>query len=194
MAKLTQFVLRHRRLVALVWLAAWIVGGYASSILSSHLSQSFEIPGTHSDIADSAIIAHYRSGGAEQPLVPVIVLPAGRTAQQTASRADLQAGFAAVARLDDPSGTGRVVSFASTGNPGFVSADGRTTFGLVFTPTNGNPLQDPHVSVAAIRAALLHSLPPGAQVEVTGIAPLTSAGGSSTGPGVLDEILIGGLG
>ncbi len=59
MGRLTQFVLRHRRLIGLIWLLAVLVGGYASSVLSSHLSMSFEIPGTHSDIADSAIIARY---------------------------------------------------------------------------------------------------------------------------------------
>jgi RND superfamily putative drug exporter len=195
MAMLTQFVLRHRRLVGLCWLIAIMVGGYASSVLNSHLSMSFEIPGTHSDIADAAIVAQYRSGGPEVPLVPVIRLPAGTTAAEHGPRADLLAGFAAVARIGATAeGASRVVSFASTGNPGFVSADGRTTFGLVFTPTNGNALQDPVIPTAQVRAVLLHYLPPGSQVEVTGLSPLTAAGGSRSGPGVLDEILIGGLG
>jgi len=215
MGRLTQFVLRHRRLIGLVWLVAVLVGGYASSVLSGHLSMSFEIPGTHSDIADSAIIARYASGGSEQPLVPVIRLPPGVTTSQPGARADVRAGFAAVARLAaatraaHPAGrapTGvkvgqmpasaqsRVVSYASTGDAGFVSADGRTTFGLVFTPTNGNPLQDPVVAPARVRALLLQYLPRGSQVEVTGISPLTSAGGSASGPGVGGEILLGALG
>ena len=63
MDSLTALVLRHRRLVAMVWLAAIMVGGFASSRLSSHLSQSFEIPGTRSATADAAIVAQYRSGG-----------------------------------------------------------------------------------------------------------------------------------
>jgi putative drug exporter of the RND superfamily len=195
MAKFTQFVLRHRRLVGLCWLVAFIVGGYASSVLNSHLSMSFEIPGTHSDIADAAIVAQYRSGGPEVPLVPVIRLPAGTTAGEYGARAELRAGFAAVARIGATAeGASRVVSFANTGNRGFVSADGRTTFGLVFTPTNGNALQDPVIPTAQVRAVLLHYLPPGSVVEVTGLSPLTAAGGSRSGPGVLDEILIGGLG
>ncbi len=195
MAKLTEFVLRRRRLIGVFWLIAFIVGGYASSVLSSHLSMSFEIPGTSSDVADAAIVAHYRSGGSETPLVPVIRLPAGMTAAEPRPRADLLAGFAAVALIGWPAdGPSRVVSFASTGNPGFVSADGRTTFGLVFTPTNGNAKQDPVIPTAEVRAVLLHHLPQGSQVQVTGLSPLTAAGGSSSGPGVLDEILIGGLG
>ena len=196
MEALTEFVLRRRRLIGVFWLLAFMIGGYASSVLSSHLSMSFEIPGTHSDIADAAIIAKYRSGGFEQPLVPVIRLPAGTAVTQPRTRADLLAGFAAVEQIGASPGAGasRVVSYASTGNHGFVSADGRTTFGLVFTPTNGNANQDPVIPLGQVRAVLLHNLPAGSQVQVTGLSPLTTSGGSQTGPGVLDEILIGGLG
>jgi putative drug exporter of the RND superfamily len=193
MDRFTDFVVRRRRLVGALWFLALAVGGFASSVLSSHLSMSFDIPGTSSDVADSAIIARYGSGGSEVPLVPVIRLPAGMTASEPGPRADLLAGFAAVAKIG-ASPPSRVVSFASTGNPGFVSADGRTTFGLVFTPTNGNAAQDPVIPLATIRAVLRKDLPPGSQVQVTGITPLTTAGGSRTGPSVLDEILLGALG
>jgi putative drug exporter of the RND superfamily len=196
MEALTEFVLRRRRLIGVFWLLAFMIGGYASAVLSSHLSMSFDIPGTHSDIADAAIIAKYRSGGSEVPLVPVIRLPAGTTITQPRTRVDLLAGFAAVERIGaSPSaGASRVVSYANTGNPGFVSADGRTTFGLIFTPTNGNSKQDPVIALGQVRAVLLRNLPAGAQVQVTGLSPLTTSGGSQNGPGVLDEILIGGLG
>jgi putative drug exporter of the RND superfamily len=186
--RFTDLVLRRRRLVAMVWLLALVLGGAASSVLSSHLSQSFEIPGTPSDIADSAIAARY---GTTEALVPVVRLPAGLTASQPQVRADLLTGFASVARLGGPSA--RVVSYATSGDRGFVSADGRTTFGLFFAPT-ANAQQLTTVPLPAIRSALLASLPPGSQVQVTGIAPLTNAGGSATGPSVLDEILIGALG
>jgi putative drug exporter of the RND superfamily len=196
MGRLTELVLRHRRLIGLVWLIAVLVGGYASSVLSSHLSMSFEIPGTGSDIADSAIVAHYGTGGSTSPLVPVIKLPAGRTAAQPQVRTALGAAFSAAATVGVRPGVGpsRVVSYASTGDHGFVSADGRTTFGLIFTPSRGNQAQLTLVQPAAVQAVMLHYLPPGSQVRVTGLAPLTTAGGSSSGPGVLDEILIGALG
>ena len=190
MGRFTELVVRRRRLVALLWLLALLLGGFASSVLSSHLSQSFEIPGTPSYIADSAITARY---GSTEALVPVIRLPAGTAASQPRVRADLRAGFAAVARLGHGPVPGRVVSYATAGDPGFVSADGRTTFGLYFAPT-ANPQQVTTVPLAAIRTTLLRFLPPGSRVQVTGIAPLTNAGGSTTGPSVLDEILIGALG
>jgi putative drug exporter of the RND superfamily len=192
---LTTFVLRHRRLVAACWLVALAAGGFASAILSKHLSQSFEIPGTPSDAADRAIVATYHSGGSEDPLVPVVRLPAGLSARQPAVTAGLRAGFAASSAVGARAGLASlVVSFASTGSEGFVSADGRTTFGLLFTPTNGNPAQDPDVSLARVQRAIAAHLPPGSQVAMTGIGPLTMAGGSRSGPGVLDEILIGAVG
>jgi RND superfamily putative drug exporter len=196
MGRLTEFVLRRRRLIGLVWLIAVLIGGYASSVLSSHLSMSFEIPGTGSDIADSAIIAHYGTGGGTSPLVPVIRLPAGLTAEQPHVRAALQAAFAATSTVGSGPGISpnRVVSYASTGDRGFVSADGRTTFGLIFTPSKGKQAQLPLVQPAAVQAVLLRYLPPGSQVRVTGLGPLTTAGGSGSGPGVFNEILIGGLG
>ncbi len=203
---ITAFVLRRRRIVALFWLLALIAGGYASATLSSHLSQSFQIPGARSAKADAAIIARYRSGASEPPLVPVAALPPGLTVAQPRVRADLAAGFAALASLgagpargpvSGPAagGASRVVSYASTGAAAFVSADGRTTFGLVFTPTNGNVQQDPVIPAALVRATLASHLPPGTQVQVTGLTPLTVAGrGSGSGVGVQGEILIGGLG
>ncbi len=192
MDALTTAVLRHRRIVGVIWLLLLVTGGAASAMLSSRLSQSFDNPGTPSAVADARIVREYHTGGAETPLVPVIVLPAGRTVYQPQVISGLRAGFAAVAALG-PGGL-RTVSYATSGDRGFASATGRTTFGLVFTPTNGNPLADPHISPDQISRALLSHLPAGTQVRVTGIAPLTVAGGAPKGPGVLGEILIGALG
>ncbi|MDA8321328.1 MAG: MMPL family transporter, partial [Actinomycetota bacterium] len=194
MRTLTGFVLRHRRLVALFWLVALLAGGYASATISKHLSQSFSVPGTASYRANTAIVGTYHSGGVETPLVPVIRLPAGRRATDPGIRADLRAGFAAAGDIGaGPFGGSRVTSYGTTGNPAFVSADGRTTFGLIFTPTSGNPLTDPVIPLPAVRQALLAHLPHGSTVAVTGITPLTKSS-SSKGVGVLSETIVGGLG
>jgi RND superfamily putative drug exporter len=192
MDALASAVLRHRRLVGLLWLILLMLGGAASAQLTSRLSQSFDIPGTPSAAAARAIVERYHSGGSEDPLVPVIRLPAGTTVYQPAVAADLRAGFAAVAAAA-PGGS-RLASFVSTGDRGFVSADGRSTFGLVYPPTNGNPQQDPHVALPQLRLALLAHLPSGTQVQVTGIGPLTTAGGGPKGPGILGEVLLGAVG
>jgi RND superfamily putative drug exporter len=44
----TRFILRHRRSVLAFWLAALLAGGFASTKLSSLLSNSFSVPGTDS--------------------------------------------------------------------------------------------------------------------------------------------------
>jgi RND superfamily putative drug exporter len=79
MDALASAVLRHRRLVGLLWLVLLLLGGAASAQLTSRLSQSFDIPGTPSAAAARAIVDRYHSGGSEDPLVPVIRLPAGTT-------------------------------------------------------------------------------------------------------------------
>jgi len=56
MGRLTELVLRHRRLIGLIWLIAVLIGGYASSVLSSHLSMSFDIPGTGRDASDGTVL------------------------------------------------------------------------------------------------------------------------------------------
>src|ERR1017187_5705547 len=84
---------------------------------------SFDIPGTSSDIADSAIIAKYGFGGSEVPLVPVIKLPAGMTASQPAIRADLLSGFSAVSRI----GAGKYVFTAGGGGSGAARDGGGGT-------------------------------------------------------------------
>jgi putative drug exporter of the RND superfamily len=194
MRRLTRLVVMHRRLIWLVWLLALLAGGFASSHLSSRLSMSFDIPGTASDKADAAIIGQYHSGGSETPLVAVMRLPRADTVGEV--RSGLGAGFTAVAQIGSTAvASSRVVSYASVRNRSLVSADGRTTFGLIFTPTTGNPAQDPVSHAAQIRRTLLARLPPGTQVQVTGITPLTTtSGGSSTGSAVASEILIGSLG
>jgi putative drug exporter of the RND superfamily len=192
--RLTTLVITHRRLVWCIWLLALVAGGVASAHLSGRLSMSFEIPGTASDRADAAIVARYHSGGSETPLAAVIRLPPGVSATQ--ARSALAAGFAAAARIGETAGTtSRVVSYATSPSPSLLSADGRTTFGLIFTPTTGDPARDPVVPLGSVRRALTAQLPAGTHVAVTGITPLTSTGGGgSTGSTVASEILIGSLG
>jgi len=190
-ARFTTWVLRHRRLVGIVWLALLAIGGVASARLNGRLSQNFDIPGTPSAAAARAIARTY-DGGAGAPLVAVVRLPAGRAAWQPGVLAGLRAGFAEVARAELHGG--RIDSYASTGDRAFASADGRTTFGLIYLPgTASQPGVAPGVPGAIGRALLAH-LPPGTRARVTGIGLLTAAGGAPKGPGVLGEVLLGGLG
>jgi putative drug exporter of the RND superfamily len=186
MDRLSRFLLRHRLAVGLCWLAVLVVGVATAGTVSSRLSTDFSLPGAKSYEANQAILRVYGNGAEARPLVPVVTLPAGTTVDSAGARQALERAFGAVAR--DP--RLRVVSWASTGDRGFVSADGRTTFGLVFPPPTGpnGPTLGPAVS-GAMRAAL----PAGATLRVTGFDEL-SAGDSGGGTGVLTETLLGGLG
>jgi putative drug exporter of the RND superfamily len=187
MTWLSNFVLRHRLAVGLLWLAVLAAGMVASGKVGGRLSTDFSLPGASSYEADQAILRTYGTGGsAGVPIVPVVTLPAGSTVDDPGVRAALDRAFGAAAvdpRL-------RVVSWASTGDRRFVAADGRTTFGLVFPPPSGfgGPDLGP-----AVGAAMRGALPPSATLHVTGIGQL-AGGGEAEGGGVLAETLLGGLG
>ena len=186
MERFSRFVLANRRAIAAFWLVLFLTGGWASSVLSKHLNQSFTIDGTPTVAATDAMVAQYHVGGGFDPVVPVFVLPSGVTPE--GARARLEPALAAV--------PGRVVDYYNTGNRAFVGAEGRTMFALVFTPATGDQVKDAKAQTDAVRV-LPHQLgaaaPPGTQVHVTGITPLSS-NGSGGGNGVLTEAMLGGAG
>ncbi|HTJ36006.1 MAG TPA: MMPL family transporter [Dactylosporangium sp.] len=184
MTRFSRFVLRHRTAVVLAWLVLLVAGGASAGRLSGRLSHDFAFPDTAADRANHAILATYGNGAGTYPLVPVVVLPGPEGVDDPA----LGRAFAAAAV--DPGL--RVVSYPSTGDRRFVGADGRTVFGLVFTPpTRGAPPRD---YAARITAAMSRALPPGATVNVTGLDELSTVDNTGSGTGVLTETLIGALG
>jgi putative drug exporter of the RND superfamily len=185
--RLSRFLLRHRLAVGLLWLAVLAVGVATAGTVSGRLSTDFSLPGAKSYEATQAILRTYGNGARTAPLVPVVVLPAGTSVDSPGVRPALQRAFGAVARNPRL----RVASFASTGDRGFVSSDGRTTFGLVFTPPTGQG--GPDLS-PAVTAAMRGALPPGATLRVTGYDQLAAGDGGGGGTGVLTETLLGGLG
>jgi putative drug exporter of the RND superfamily len=63
MAGLSRFVLRHKLVVAVFWLAVLAVGVVASARLSGRLSAQFALPGAASYRADQQIMRDYGNGG-----------------------------------------------------------------------------------------------------------------------------------
>jgi RND superfamily putative drug exporter len=184
--RLSRFLLRHRLAVGLCWLVILAVGIATAGTVSGRLSTNFSLPGAKSYETNQAILRVYGNGGDARPLLPVVTLAAGTTVDSPGVRPALERAFGAVAR--DP--RLRVVSWTSTGDRGFVSADGRTTFGMVFPPPTGpnGPDLGP-----AVTGAMRGALPPAATLRVTGFDEL-SAGDGGGGTGVLTETLLGGLG
>src|SRR5207249_1769945 len=143
--------------------------------------------------ANVAIMKRYSgTGGDSQPLVPVVTLPAGKTVDSPGVRAQLAKVDARVQRALPRA---RVASYASTGDRGFVSPDGRTTFSIAYPPRDksqtfgDNPKAEKRAR-AALRGATIADAP----VHLTGFDALQDQSGGSQGPGVFLEALLGGLG
>jgi putative drug exporter of the RND superfamily len=195
MERFSRFVLARRRTIAALWLVLFLAGGYASSVLTNRLNQSFAIPGTPSFQAAQTLTREYHTGGFNDPLVPVIVLPAGAKAADADVSASLQRNLAATEQQQGA----RIIDLYNTGDAKFASADGRTVFALVYPPTTGDVVKDGNTEQAlqaALPDKLKQGLPAGTQVLVTGIGPLNRNGSNSNGSGigVLGEALLGGLG
>ena len=188
MTRLSTFVLRHKRLVVLVWLAMTIAGMAASPMVPSRLSQQFNLPGQPSYEANQAILRAYGNGGNTLPLVAVFTAPQGTSSDTPAARQTLARAFGQVARQPGL----RVVSFADTGDRRLLAADGRISYGLVYPPTHAQEMSVPDLG-SSVAGKLRQGLPAGWTVQVTGLEELQS-GGDPGGPGVLAETLLGGLG
>src|SRR3954452_16629845 len=124
MTSLTRWVLAHRRLVVGFWVVVTIIGMASSGAATDALKQKFSVPGKEGWQTNQQIERLFKgTGGNSAPLVPVVVLPAGKTASSPEVRRDLAR---IDRRLERALPGSRVASFASTGNKAFVSEDGRT--------------------------------------------------------------------
>jgi RND superfamily putative drug exporter len=187
MLALSRFVLRHKGAVLVFWLVVLLAGGAASAKLSSRLSPSFALPGAASYQANQQILRIYGNGGNGNPEVAVVRLPPGQNAASPGMRQALGRAFDAV--TVQVSGV-RVADYASTGNRAFLGRDGRTTYGLVFTPYTGE--LSPESLGPQVTAAMTPRLPPGSTVAVTGMNELQAGGQAREGFGLLAETLLAG--
>jgi RND superfamily putative drug exporter len=185
-SRLAGFVLRHRKRVMAAWAVIFIAGMVAAGAVSNRLSFDFSLPGQPGYETAVQTIRTFGNGGSDAPAIEVVTVPAGQTVQDQTP---------VIARAFDAARTAapgvRVVDYASTGDARFVTADGRSTFALLFEPPVTSFGADTHAAAVekALRAAL-----PGAVVTTTGLQALEASGGNGSGPGVLFETLIAGVG
>ncbi len=190
MTAMTLWTLSHKRIVVGFWLILAVAGAAFSSSAINALSPSVSLPGKESYQANLAILRTYGTDSTNPPFVPVVTLPAGTTVHSPGVRAQLSAVFDRIAARMPGS---RVVSYASTLNPAFVSWDARTTFGLVY-PVESPGLNAPTVALHQVNATLKGATVAGAPVHLTGLDALATGGGSGDGgPNVLALALIGGV-
>ena len=186
----TAWVLAHKRLVIGFWIVLTIVGGAASGPASKAMDQKFSVPGKEGWEANKEIAQRFRgTGGNASPLVPVVALK-GTTAEQ--SRGQL-ASLEQTVKKALPGA--RVAGYGSTGDPAFISSDGKTAYVIAYpTPDPNQPFGDNPKAEKKLRAALADVRIAGAPVHLTGYDALANQTGGNEGPGVLLEALLGGLG
>jgi RND superfamily putative drug exporter len=194
MGLLTRWVLAHKRIVVIFWVVLTVVGIASAGPATKALKQKFSVPGKEGWITNQQIQRDFHgTGGNQSPLLPVVTLPAGKTVHSPGVDGELRAIEARVAQTLPGA---RIAGYASTRNPTFVSADGRTTFVLAYPVADPKESFDNNPKAAErLTAALKGATVAGAPLHVTGYDALTvQNGGGNGGTGVLVEALLGGLG
>ena len=130
MERLAHAVTHHRRIVGLVWLALFLGGLFSSSQLGSRWTYDFSLPGQPGDRAEHQLLDTYGVSSMDT-YVALVTVPEGQTVQGNA-RAVNNIFASAVAAVPDMKV--RVVDFTSTGDHGFITKDGRTTYALIQAP------------------------------------------------------------
>jgi putative drug exporter of the RND superfamily len=186
LARLAHLIVRRRKIVIAAWIVLTLFGAFSAGQVSKRWFESFSIPGYSSYEANQRTLKAFGTGE-QAPLVAVFHTDGDITKQD-----GIQKAVAAAAAVNPGS---RVSSYFSTGqNRAYVSKDGHTTFAEIYPPKT--PTFSSSVHLDEVRAKLKENAPAGVQAYLTGRDPLydASTGGSSGGPSVLTEALIGGLG
>ncbi|NUS09889.1 MAG: MMPL family transporter [Streptomyces sp.] len=186
---ITDAVLKHKLLVVLVWVAVALAGFATIGTTTGRLTASFALPGQAGYETNARITQLYRNGGMEPVTIATVTLPAGTTTASPGAGPQIARLFATAA-----SGPGqlRLLDQATTGDPGFATADGRTAYAAIFTPAAEGPGRTDLTPGIADR--LQKAAPAGWRTGTTGIRQLTSNGSNTGGAGLFAEILIGAVG
>jgi RND superfamily putative drug exporter len=193
-ASLTRWVLAHKRTVVISWVVLTIAGIMAAGPATDALKPEFSVPNKEGWETNVEIVKRY--GGDPNgtiPLLPVVTLPEGRTADSPGVRSELAR---LDARLEQALPGARIASYASTGDKTFVSDDARTVYSLIYPQPDPNSVfgENPRAEKAA-SGVLADATVAGSPVHLTGFDALVEdSGGESDGPGVLLEAVLGAAG
>jgi len=183
MGRLTDWVLGHRRMVVLAWLAVALTGGVLAPTTIDRLGFDFSTPGRPAYEANQAIAEQVGNGGGNDPLLVTVALPAGSTVE--GSRAELAAAFD---RLRQP---GWRVATPFDGTPGagiLGAADDAAAVALVWPPAVEGPA--PYAAaLPRLEASLQGVTVAGVAPVVTGTAVLAEGGGDERP--IIVEIALG---
>ncbi|HKD33735.1 MAG TPA: MMPL family transporter, partial [Gaiellaceae bacterium] len=184
LAQLARWIMRHRRLVAGVWIALTIFGAFSANEVSKRWLEQFSIPGYSAYEANQRTLKTFGSG-AQAPNIAVLRVK-GDITKNAAARETL-------AQVSKEFPKFRTSSYFTTGSLAYVSSDRHTAFATFYPP--GRPSFSSDSKFKELRSALRTAAPPGVETHVTGRDALyDSEGSGSGGPSVLTEALIGGAG
>jgi RND superfamily putative drug exporter len=185
MNAITSMAVRHRKLVALIWILLAAAGAMTLSSTTGRLTHTFATPGNPGYETNRQLIQRFGIDGNEQPTLAVLHLPPGRTMNDAAARDAAARTFAAAPKA----GPLAVADYATTHNPKLISPDGRSTWALINMPNPDIPAGSG--VMGRIPKVLQDAAPKGAVVGVTGFEQLQAGGGAGGGPSTLVETVIG---
>ncbi|SBW19877.1 MmpL domain-containing protein [Candidatus Protofrankia californiensis] len=184
MSALARWCLRHRRLVISFWIVAFLAGGATAGTTAGRLTFDFSLPGQPGYETAKKVLETYHTESQGAPIILVLsTKPGEKVTDQQATDS-----FAAVER--DVHGV-RVVGRAETGDDIFVTGDGRAQFAYAFYPPQTSFTSE---TIDDLKKSLAQHTPTGLTGSVTGLDELATNGANDSGPGVLLETLLAGLG
>jgi RND superfamily putative drug exporter len=191
----TRWILRHKALVATFWILLTIVGFYGSSKVTDRLDSEIVMPSSPAYQVNQEIADRFGSGGESTPLVAVVELPEGESVRDAGVRSDLRNLEKSLTNALPES---RVASYGSTGDPAYVSDDGRTTFAIVHPQLEESDSPEAEVTPETVDKArdTVSDLTVGGQEPmITGRSALEEvpADEQETDNSVLNETLIAGV-
>jgi RND superfamily putative drug exporter len=185
--RFAELVMHHRRIVSGVWVVLFLGGLLSVSPLSERWALDFSLPGQPGDQAEQQLIDTY-GASTYDTYIATVTVPQGESVASNRQAVEqiLSTAAAAVSEVKL-----RVVDFASTGDPGFVTDDGRTTFELIQAPipVEFGPYIETQLDPALDKAAAAEGFDAG----MTSYA-LLAAGGDQESSSVLVETLLGAAG
>jgi RND superfamily putative drug exporter len=185
--RLARLVMQHRKLVVGTWLVLTVFGGYSAQRINKRWLDQFSIPGYSAYEANQRTLKAF-GNGAQPPHVAVFTVEGDVTKDAAIGRA--------LGAFHRRYPTFRVGSYYTTGSLAYVSGDGHTTFATIYPPGKPGFSSNSRVGQtrAALRAALNGAGASGVAFHLTGRDALQDSQGSSSGPSVFTEALIGGAG
>jgi putative drug exporter of the RND superfamily len=181
--RLAHFVIRHRLLIIGAWVVLTIVGAFSANAINKRWLDQFSIPGYSAYEANQRALKVFGSG-AQPPHVALFTVKGDVTKDRAIP--------AALAGFQRQFPNWRVGSYFSTRSDAYVSKDGHSTFATIYPP--GKPGFNSNSHTGDVRDEIRAALPANVQFHLTGRDALFDSQGSSSGPSVFTEALIGAAG